>query len=533
MASTSTKAAAMKSNLKPAMTLQGHGEYIRCISYFPDGQRMISGSYDKTARQWNLKAGREIEEARDVCKKKVLAVVVSRDGRWVITGGGDYNSAELKACEIETGIVKQLQGHSRMITCIDISVDNMLLASGARDFTVRIWNLDTGKLMTGPFKSIGYMAAVRFSLGSKKLAVKSWVGNWLEVWDVQSQVLDARIAGKFPDNGGFTNAPVFWTNKNKNILTGFSFTDDDARTIYEFDASTLQTVGAAFEGHTNTVTGLALSFDGTFLASAGEDDTIKLWAFESRQLLASFDVRNPRVLVLSPDSRKLAYTTVSHSEDDYKIYICNTPPDVLAQATPPSDLLNSNVTLRPAAGRCRPPIPTTHLVQRPLPAIDLQQPMFARLGKLLRFSFTNALRPGQKDQPRDPLDFSATLPLPIPLSGHTSTQGHSDVNSVENYRLLSTTRAPTILPTTFTALIHYLTSWWPVRGGHAQPSVVDIPLAQAQERNVAADAPKKDEDIVPIEYLDPPTPNPDSQQSAAVAHPVTGEHGGERSCFCF
>lgn len=58
---------------------------------------MISGSYDKTARQWDLKAGREIEEARDVCKKKVLAVAVSRDGRWVITGGGDYDSAELKA----------------------------------------------------------------------------------------------------------------------------------------------------------------------------------------------------------------------------------------------------------------------------------------------------------------------------------------------------------------------------------------------------------------------------------------------------
>lgn len=220
-----------------------------------------------------------------------------------------------------------------MITCIDISADNALLASGARDFTTRIWNLKTSKLMAGPFKSIGYMGAVRFSTDSRKLAVKSWVGNWLEVWDVQSQMLDVRIAGKFSYNGGYTNAPVFWTNKNKNILAGFSFTKDDhARTIYQFDASTLQAVGAPFEGHTNTVTGLALSFDGTLLASAGEDDTIKLWAFKSRQLLASFDTQNPRVLILSPDSCKLAYTTVTHPEDDYKIYICNTPPDVLAQA---------------------------------------------------------------------------------------------------------------------------------------------------------------------------------------------------------
>jgi prolyl oligopeptidase PreP (S9A serine peptidase family) len=37
-----------------------------------------SGSDDKTARQWDLKAGTEIEEARGVCEKEVYAVVVVR-----------------------------------------------------------------------------------------------------------------------------------------------------------------------------------------------------------------------------------------------------------------------------------------------------------------------------------------------------------------------------------------------------------------------------------------------------------------------
>jgi hypothetical protein len=53
------------------------------------------------------------------------------------------------------------------------------------------------------------------------------------------------------------------------------------------------------------------------------------------------------------------------------------------------------------------------------------------------------------------------------------------------------------------------------------------------QRNATAGAPKKDEDTVPDEYLDPPSPNPDSQQPAAVVQPATGEHGGDRSCFCF
>jgi hypothetical protein len=294
---------------------------------------MISGSLDKTTRQWDLKAGKEIEGARDVCEQKVLAVAVSQDGRWVVTGGGYFG--HLKVCEVETGIVKTLKGHSRDTLCIDISADSTLLASGSFDETTRIWNLETGKLVAGPFESINEVGAVRFSPDSKKVAVELDWGTCLEVWDVQSQKLDVRI-GKCTGRGvGWT--PIFWTNENKTIIAAFEFdftADSDvldyAKTIYEFDAITLETVGAPFEGHTKYIDGLALSVDGALLASSSYDDTIKLWAFESRQLLASFDVQNTSCLILSPDSRQLVYAT--SAKNDHKICICDTPPDVLAQA---------------------------------------------------------------------------------------------------------------------------------------------------------------------------------------------------------
>jgi WD40 repeat protein len=83
MASVSTKAATKKSILKTITTLKGHGEYIPSISYFTDGQRIISASVDKTTHQWDVKAGKEFEEARDVCEGEVWAAVVSQDGRWL------------------------------------------------------------------------------------------------------------------------------------------------------------------------------------------------------------------------------------------------------------------------------------------------------------------------------------------------------------------------------------------------------------------------------------------------------------------
>jgi WD40 repeat protein len=133
---------------------------------------MISGSQDKTTQQWDLTAGKEIEEVRDVCERQVWELAVSRDGRWVATGGGYQNSKELKACEVETGIVKKFEGHSQNISCIVISTSNTLLASGSDDGTARIWNLETGKLVAGPFKSICQVGAVRLSPDSKKLAIE-------------------------------------------------------------------------------------------------------------------------------------------------------------------------------------------------------------------------------------------------------------------------------------------------------------------------------------------------------------------------
>ncbi|KAG1845604.1 hypothetical protein C8R48DRAFT_779843 [Suillus tomentosus] len=106
-------AAAKKLILTPVLTLEGHKNAIPSISYFPDGKRMISGSGDKTTRQWDLEAGKEIEDAQDVCEQEVYAVGVSRNGRWVVSAGGYFNIGELKR-----------------INFIDISGDSTLLASG-------------------------------------------------------------------------------------------------------------------------------------------------------------------------------------------------------------------------------------------------------------------------------------------------------------------------------------------------------------------------------------------------------------------
>jgi WD40 repeat protein len=363
MASKSIRSAATR-ELIVGMTLVGHersfyymdGEQKEytwgpAIAYCPDGQKIISGSRDKTTRLWDLQAGKEIEEARVVCEQEVDAVAVSSDGRWVVTGG-EVNShdipGELKANEVKTGIVKRFEGHSLGITCIDISMDSKLLASGSWDGTARIWNLETSELVAGPFKCIEGRAGVlvRFSHDSRKLAVTS--RSCLGVWDIQAQKLTNKVG--IPVGLPWSPVPVFWATEDRTIVTAVCFTDGEdnveyPKTIYEFDSSTLETVGTPFEGHTHHVTGLALSFDCALLASASYDLTVKLWAFESRQLLASFDDTAAYYLVLSPDSHILAYTTCNQGPP--KIYICDIPPDILASVWPAQEPPTANVCIQP------------------------------------------------------------------------------------------------------------------------------------------------------------------------------------------
>jgi WD40 repeat protein len=203
MASSSTQpiATADKSILTRVMTLEGHepwkysspdgeqheSKYVSCISYFPDGKQMISGSGDKTIRRWDLRKGKEIEKDRQVYEY-VEAVGVSRDGRWVVIA----SSEGIKVSEVEMGIVRTFF-EDDWIDCIDISADSTLLV-GASSGEVLVWNLDTGELVAGPFDIGSFADALRFSEDSRKLAVSSYVSKerHLEVWDVQTQKLDVQ-----------------------------------------------------------------------------------------------------------------------------------------------------------------------------------------------------------------------------------------------------------------------------------------------------------------------------------------------------
>ena len=75
-------------------TLTGHSDSVLSVAVSPDGQTLVSGSYDKTIKIWNLNTG---EEVRTLTGHRTSVwrqidegdVVISPDGQTLVSGNDD------------------------------------------------------------------------------------------------------------------------------------------------------------------------------------------------------------------------------------------------------------------------------------------------------------------------------------------------------------------------------------------------------------------------------------------------------------
>ena len=318
---------------------EAHTDIIRCVSFSPDGKRLVSGSNDKTVKVWDVQTGRELMTLRGY-PENVYDARFSPDGKRIACAGGWYGN--IIVWDAETGeTLKTLTGHTGDVWSLAFNPDGKRIVSGSRDRTIKVWDVETGaEMMTIRGHQDG-VDAVEFSPDGKRILSGSQ-DKTIKVWDVLSGAELMTLRGHesnvpsiavSPDNqyiasGGMDKTIKIWdAATGENVLTlhghehwvlSLTFAPDSKRivssgsgdgTIKVWDV-TVDRELTKLKGHHSLVNSVAFSPDGNRIVSASADGMIKLWDTRSHTELKT--LRNSQQkrfiysVAFSPDGRYIA-----------------------------------------------------------------------------------------------------------------------------------------------------------------------------------------------------------------------------------
>ncbi|KAJ1831322.1 WD repeat protein Lub1 [Coemansia sp. RSA 2711] len=121
---------------EPVARLRGHQQNVCALAAGSDGRTLVSGSWDKTARVWDV--GGQCTHTLAGHAQAVWGVLLL-DARTVVTASAD----KLVRCWQDGRLTQTLEGHTDCVRAL-AAVDASRVASAANDGTVRVWDVGAG-----------------------------------------------------------------------------------------------------------------------------------------------------------------------------------------------------------------------------------------------------------------------------------------------------------------------------------------------------------------------------------------------------
>ncbi|KAG2335537.1 WD40 repeat-like protein, partial [Suillus weaverae] len=287
------------------MTLKGHKERVYDVAFICGTRLLVTGSYDKSLRVWDLDTGKQVGEPLLGHDGAVWGVAASPDGRWIVSGG---ENGSILVWEVATNkrdlkrVPMSFEGCKGGIHGVVFALDSETFASASWGETVCIWKRETGKLVLGPLKVGSRANTVSYSPDGKKLAAgtyehiivwstadgkellkiqqRAWQvaftpdglrlvsGDWKDIRI--SDAITGDIIKQFDAHTQFFYSLAIAPNGTKFATTSYD------KTTRFFDLTTFKPIGEPLE-HPDAVFGLAFSVDNQLIATGCEDNHVRTW----------------------------------------------------------------------------------------------------------------------------------------------------------------------------------------------------------------------------------------------------------------
>ncbi|KIJ08679.1 hypothetical protein PAXINDRAFT_46466, partial [Paxillus involutus ATCC 200175] len=276
--------------------LEGHENAVNHVCFYPDENKLVSGSEDRTLRIWDRNTG--AVEVLNGHTGRVWEVDVSRDGKMIVSGSADRT---VRVWNGESGEMMNIfSGHWGEVNSVEFSRDSNRVVSGSDDRSVRVWSLETGELAFEPVECRGRVFCVRYSPSGDRFASGA---NCVQIWDAQTGVSILSMRNSAVTSlawigdgthfiGGRKSQVTIWNSHNGEPLRTWKahndcialslplagshvVTPDEKKTALVFDVSTGKQVGALT--HDTTILGIVYSPSGKFIATGCRDNKVYLW----------------------------------------------------------------------------------------------------------------------------------------------------------------------------------------------------------------------------------------------------------------
>lgn len=156
-------------------TLTGHTNPVRAVSGY--GNTIVSGSYDKTVRVWDLDTGKCRWELLGHTER-VYAAVIDPEKDRCISASMDWH---VNIWDLKNGsLLYSLAGHTSLVGLLGLC--SSTLVSAAADKTLRVWNPENGQLL---HKLVGHDSAITCFQHDRHRVV-SGSERHLKLWDIRT-----------------------------------------------------------------------------------------------------------------------------------------------------------------------------------------------------------------------------------------------------------------------------------------------------------------------------------------------------------
>lgn len=239
----------------------GHTSSVSAVAFSPDGNTVVTGSYDQTAILWDIRNNEPIpRKVLNIHKGSIECAAFSPDGKFIITGSEDATAI---LWDMKGKPVQVFKGHTSSISSVSFSPDGKYILTASFDSSARIWDLNGNEihLLTGHKNAI--YAAV-FSPGGNAVLTGS-ADRTARIWLLHKDLI-AELEGH-----GESISSVAFSPDGRRIVTGSM---DRTLRIWDWQGNTLQVL----KGHNGEILDLHFApYDVNFLFSGSYDGSIRLW----------------------------------------------------------------------------------------------------------------------------------------------------------------------------------------------------------------------------------------------------------------